>query len=70
MTTATLTLRDHIRAIGKLVNVLEELEGINPDILLHHKKMLSRITTDLRTLVNDLEENIPATAAAFAAVSA
>ena len=43
--------------------VPEELEGINPDILLHHEKMLHRITTDLRTLVNDLEENIPATAA-------
>jgi hypothetical protein len=70
MTIATLTLRDHIRAIGKLANVLEELEGINPDILLHHKKMLNRITADLRTLVNDLEENIPATAAAFASVAA
>jgi hypothetical protein len=70
MTTATLTLRDHIRAVGKLVNVLEELEGINPDVLLHHKKKFNRITTDLRTLVDDLEENIPAAAAAFSAVDA
>jgi hypothetical protein len=70
LTTATLTLRDHIRAIGKLVNVLEELEGINPDVLLHHKKKFNHITTDLPTLVNDLEENIPAAAAAFASVEA
>jgi len=66
MTTATFTFRDHIRAIGKLVNALEGLEGINPDILLRHKKMFNSIKIDLRTLVDDLEENIPAAAAAFA----